>query len=98
MDRGAIRSPPPSSSATFDNRLQSGGASDDTPPPKIKRISESPVRRSSASHSPVVKTEREELIGGDIMVKKCSTCANQNGVCKVHARSGKCSEWRRLGA
>jgi galactokinase len=28
---------------------------------------------------------------GNVMVKKCSTCAKHNRVCKVHVSSGKCS-------
>lgn len=29
---------------------------------------------------------------GTIMVKPCATCAKHNRVCRVHVRSGKCSE------
>ncbi|KAI7205651.1 hypothetical protein KC333_g9370 [Hortaea werneckii] len=32
---------------------------------------------------------------GDTMVKKCSTCAKHNRVCKVHVRSGRCNECTR---
>ena len=31
-------------------------------------------------------------IFSDIIVKKCSTCAKHNRVCRVHLRSGRCSE------
>jgi hypothetical protein len=34
---------------------------------------------------------------GEIMVKKCSTCAKHNRVCRVHVRSGKCGACNRLG-
>ena len=34
---------------------------------------------------------------GEIMVKKCSTCEKHKRVCKVHIRSGRCSECLRRG-
>lgn len=34
---------------------------------------------------------------GEEMVKSCSTCAKHNRSCRVHARSGKCSECLRRG-
>ncbi|KAF2741584.1 hypothetical protein M011DRAFT_491208 [Sporormia fimetaria CBS 119925] len=34
---------------------------------------------------------------GKIMVQKCKTCAKHDRVCKVHIRSGKCSECLRRG-
>jgi hypothetical protein len=34
---------------------------------------------------------------GEVMVQKCTTCAKYQRVCKVHVRSGKCSECVRRG-
>ena len=34
---------------------------------------------------------------GENMVKKCATCEKHGWVCKVHIRSGKCSECLRRG-
>lgn len=34
---------------------------------------------------------------GEIMVKPCASCAKNKRVCKVHVRSGKCSECLRRG-
>lgn len=34
---------------------------------------------------------------GEIMVKPCATCKKHKRVCKVHVRSGKCSECLRRG-
>ena len=33
---------------------------------------------------------------GDTMVQKCSGCAKNNRVCKVHLRSGKCNHCNRM--